>query len=179
MSLQSLLSKIHKTLIEKNGGLGKKRANFLQQQEIWHRRSLGIGLLRCFRPPLSPCNSGVKQFLSMELNWVSFEVDLFLIREILPFMCLSPGYQALCTWKSVQPWVLSPSPLEVWTYFQKFDSTSLIVSLQPFVLPSPPHPLSLTDQASCPQEGISGLPQSLERISLFYKYSVSLLKVDR
>lgn len=29
------------------------------------------------------------------------------------------------------------------------------------------------------QEGISGLPQSLERISLLYKYSVSLLKVDR
>lgn len=31
-------------------------------------------------------------------NWVSFEVDLFLIREILPFVGLSPGCQALFTW---------------------------------------------------------------------------------
>lgn len=75
-------------------GMGKQRANFLQRQEIWHRQSLGMGPPGCFRPPLSPCDSaGVKQLLSMELNWVSFEVDLFLIREILPFMCLSPGCQ--------------------------------------------------------------------------------------
>lgn len=78
------------------------RANFLQWQETWQTESLGVaaGLPGCFHPHshLGFCWSSSP----WSCNWVSFEVDLCLIREIFPFMCLSPGCQVLFT--CVCPW---------------------------------------------------------------------------
>ena len=63
--------------------------------------SQGVALPPPSWPPLSPCDSaGLRQLPlhSWSACWVSFEVVSCLIGEILPFMCSSPGCQALFTW---------------------------------------------------------------------------------
>lgn len=100
MSLQSLFSKIHKTLLlRRMEEWENKEQTFCSDKRFGTDSPYRRGAARALpAPTLTFSSAGVKHLLSMELNWVSFEVDLFLIREILPFMCLSPGCQALCTW---------------------------------------------------------------------------------
>lgn len=84
------------------------RASFLQRQESWHRQSLGVAA-GCFQSPLSPWDSaGLCSASPWSCNWVFLEVDFFLIREILPFMCLSPSCQVLFTWAVCVPGVPRP-----------------------------------------------------------------------
>lgn len=115
-------------------------------------------------------------------SWVSFEVDSCLIREILPFVCLSPSCQALFTWTLCSPRVPMHTPFYGMErrYFLTFDWALARVSSL-FALPSlpPPRPRNILDpcwvrQTVPTQEGGCGLHQSL-----FYKYSLSLLKVNR
>lgn len=90
------------------------RANFLQWQETWQRESLGAAAraARMLPVPTRTLDSaGLHSASPWSCNWVSFEVDLFLIREIFPFMCLSPGCQVLFTWTVCVPGVPRPPPL--------------------------------------------------------------------
>lgn len=160
----------HKTVIGKKGGMRNQEANFRQR---WG--DLPQTVLRCEAArilpgaptPTSPlCWSEVAASPRI-CNWVSFEVDSCLIRQILPFECLSPSCQALFTWTPCSPRVPVHVPFMVW---RKDPSWHLIgprpesaASLPP-LLPAP-HP--------CPT---SPVPAGLGNLSPLKKVAVGCIR---
>lgn len=108
-------------------------------------------------------------------NWVSFEADLFLIRGILPFMCLSPGCQVLFTWTVCSPRVPRPPPLLRYGDISR-NLTQPWPRSAAFCPAFSRHPRSLPGYRQAVPRKVAVGCLSVERICLFYKYSVLLLK---
>lgn len=116
MSLQSLLPENHKTaLLGRMEGWENTELTSCSDQRLGTDRpyvGAAWGLPPRSQAPPSPCDSVVcSSTTPWNRNCICFEADVVLIREALPFMCLSPACRVLFTWTVCSPGVPRAPPL--------------------------------------------------------------------